>query len=105
VSRNDGEVGDGIDWKGFMKVCPMVEVDLLGSSFGFRSGDRAGRKFRAGQGGGGGSGWGEEWVKGEWQGILGMVDAKVEGDLDGEGRKKRKRGKARRKDPLAGGRD
>ena len=94
-----------------MNTAPRISVPLLGTNFGFRSGDRAGRKFRPTQGGGGGSGWGETWVKGEWSEVLGLLgEEKVESRVKGGARRgesgvpvKRKRGKSRRKDPPAFG--
>ncbi|KAL1412085.1 hypothetical protein Q8F55_003082 [Vanrija albida] len=93
-------IPEGEDVEAFVARCPQIEVDILGGSFAFRSGDRAGRKFRPAQGGGGGSGWAEEWVEGEWSTLL--------RGLEGEAQKKipsgrRKKGKSRRKDPLAHG--
>lgn len=100
----------------YIHTTPRLSIPLLGTNFGFRSGDRAGRKFRPTQGGGGGSGWGEEWVKGEWSEIFGMLERGDDRDGDdaksrkakgrsqeGEKPAKRKRGKARRKDPPAFG--
>lgn len=88
------------DVEAFVAKCPQIAVDILGSSFAFRSGDRAGRKFRPAQGGGGGSGWAEEWVEGEWstllRGLEGDAPAKIPSG-------RRKKGKSRRKDPLAHG--
>lgn len=95
----------------YLNTAPRISVPLLGTNFGFRSGDRAGRKFRPTQGGGGGSGWGETWVKGEWSEVLGLLgEEKVESRVKGGARRgesgvpvKRKRGKSRRKDPPAFG--
>lgn len=98
----------------YMINTPRISVPLLGTNFGFRSGDRAGRKFRPTQGGGGGSGWGEEWVKGEWSEVLDLLDEepkkanakskKYEGWSERNGKPvKRRRGKSRRKDPPAFG--
>jgi len=96
----------------YLDKTPRISIPLLGTNFGFRSGDRAGRKFRPTQGGGGGSGWGEEWVKGEWIEVLDMLGEKA---TNGGKRKKegwnernglpvkRRRGKSRRKDPPAFG--
>lgn len=83
-------------------------MDLLGSAFAYRSADRAGRKFRPAQGGGGGSGWGEDWVGrvGEMGKTLIEMEATVGGEqpvrekVNGG---KRKRNKSRRKDPPAWG--
>ena len=100
----------------YLSSTPRISVPLLGTNFGFRSGDRAGRKFRPTQGGGGGSGWGEEWVKGEWAEVLGQVEQDSP-EKEKEHRKsgsrtsksesgkavKRKREKSRRKDPPAFG--
>lgn len=112
----------------YLAITPRITIPLLGTAFGFRSGDRAGRKFRPAQGGGGGSGWGEEWVKGEWAGVLDLLDDGTPlsstkrkngvmadgssavatgtgagvGALSG-GLGKRKKGKARRKDPPSWG--
>ncbi|ADV24818.1 Hypothetical protein CGB_K1240W [Cryptococcus gattii WM276] len=91
-----------------LKTCPRLEMDLLGSAFAYRSADRAGRKFRPAQGGGGGSGWGEDWVgkEGEMGKMLNEMEAKVGGKelvkvkVNGG---KRKRNKSRRKDPPAWG--
>ncbi|WVF66389.1 hypothetical protein IAT40_001129 [Kwoniella sp. CBS 6097] len=109
------------DLDGFLRVCPRMEIDLLGSSFVYRSGDRAGRKFRPPQGGGGGSGWAEEWLKSDWADVFGDLSQALgeHGDRDSGKTKKtekkasrvsngaieglRKRGKSRRKDPPAGG--
>lgn len=85
------------DYAAFVNACPQIEVDILGSSFAFRSGDRSGRKFRPAQGWGG-SGWGEEWVKGEWSFLNDLGTAKAYGVS-----KARKRNKSRRKDPLVQG--
>lgn len=85
------------DYAAFVAQCPAIEVDILGSSFAFRSGDRAGRKFRPAQGWGG-SGWAEEWVQGEWSFLNGLGEAKPYTSS-----KARKRGKSRRKDPLVQG--
>lgn len=80
---------------------------MLGTSFGYRSGDRAGRKFKLAQGDGGGNGWGEEWVKSEWEGVFASMEQtpnngkKLEKGIGAGGM--RKKGKSRRKDPLAGG--
>jgi ribonuclease P protein subunit POP4 len=103
----------GSTMEDYLNTAPRINVPLLGTNFGFRSGDRAGRKFRPTQGGGGGSGWGETWVKGEWSEVLGLLDhVDVEGrETSGKGAKrgesgvpvKRKRGKSRRKDPPAFG--
>ena len=96
----------------YLNKTPRISIPLLGTNFGFRSGDRAGRKFRPTQGGGGGSGWGEEWVKGEWSEVLDLLGDKA---MQGGNRKregwnernglpiKRRRGKSRRKDPPAFG--
>lgn len=46
---------------GDTRPIPTIEIDLLGSAFCFRTGDRAGRKFKIG---GAGNGWGDEWVVG-----------------------------------------
>lgn len=105
VPRDDGEVPDPPDVAGHIASTPQIEISLLGSAFGFRSGDRAGRKLKPAQGGGGGSGWGEDWVNGEWANILHSLDDKAvlptQGDFKAE--RRRKRGKSRRKDPPAGG--
>lgn len=82
----------------FHAQCPRIEVEIMGSAFAYRSGDRAGRKFRPAQGKNG-SGWGEEWVKGEWGQVLGVLGE----DVGGQAQRKRKRNKHRRKDPLVGG--
>lgn len=95
----------------YLSTTPRVVVPLLGTNFGFRSGDRAGRKFRPTQGGGGGSGWGEEWVKGEWSDVLDLLKDEISSpgaeQQRGGGKSgkpiKRRRGKARRKDPPAFG--
>jgi ribonuclease P protein subunit POP4 len=103
----------------YINTTPRISIPLLGTNFGFRSGDRAGRKFRPTQGGGGGSGWGEEWVKGEWSEVLDLLgqsrdeDEKAKGQANGKkykgwkerngGPDKPRRGKSRRKDPPAFG--
>jgi ribonuclease P protein subunit POP4 len=101
----------------YMRTAPRISVPLIGTNFGFRSGDRAGRKFRPTQGGGGGSGWGEEWIVGEWSETLALLGEEKEERNgkkgNGEGGKrvmlesgvpvKRRRGKSRRKDPPAFG--
>lgn len=82
-------------------------MTMLGTNFGYRSADRAGRKFKLAQGDGGGNGWGEDWVKGEWDEVFSAIQGstksgrKVENGLGSGGM--RKKGKSRRKDPLAGG--
>lgn len=44
---------------------PRVEIDILGGAFRFRGSDRAGRRFKVANGGGG---WAEEWAgKLEWE--------------------------------------
>lgn len=87
------------EWEEFMAKTPRVEVEILGSAFAFRSGDRAGRKFRPVQGGGGGCGWGEAWVGSQWGELLSGL-----GEVKPYPReKRRKRNKHRRKDPLAQG--
>jgi hypothetical protein len=63
-----------------LRLSPRISLTLLGTSFGFRSGDRAGRKFRPAQGGGGGSGWGEEWVEGEWSEVFRGLEATAEAE-------------------------
>ncbi|WVQ94004.1 hypothetical protein IAU59_001082 [Kwoniella sp. CBS 9459] len=108
-----------VDVEDFLRICPRMEIDLLGSSFAYRSGDRAGRKFRPPQGGGGGSGWAEGWVKSDWVDVfddlsrlLGANEADHDGKKGKKGKKRvsngaieglRKRNKSRRKDPPAGG--
>lgn len=104
----------------YLSTTPRISVPLLGTNFGFRSGDRAGRKFRPTQGGGGGSGWGEEWVTGEWSDVLGLLEDEIptthrstskstsrggtsRSDMGSGKAVKRKRGKSRRKDPPAFG--
>lgn len=82
----------------FHRACPQIEIEIMGSAFAFRSGDRAGRKFRPAQGKNG-SGWGEDWVKGEWGQILEPLGE----DVGAQTQRRRKRGKSRRKDPLVGG--
>lgn len=82
----------------FHADCPRIEVEIMGSAFAYRSGDRAGRKFRPAQGKNG-AGWGEEWVKGEWGQILGELGV----DEGTQTLRRRKRNKSRRKDPLVGG--
>ncbi len=103
--RDDGEVLEPPDVAGHIARTPRMEVSLLGSAFGFRSGERAGRKFRPAQGGGGGSGWGEEWVDGEWAGVLlrELEKGVPKGKSGPPVRGKRKRSKSRRKDPPAAG--
>jgi ribonuclease P protein subunit POP4 len=89
------------DMAAHIAACPQIELDILGTAFAFRSGDRAGRKFRPAQGGGGGSGWCEDYVEAEWSDVLAKVH---EGeDLRMVLNKRRKRGKSRRKDPLVQG--
>jgi len=107
-----------IDVEAHLRACPRIELTMLGTNFGFRSGDRAGRRFRLAQGEGGGNGWGEEWVRAEWDDVFdsvaGVAEAsganatrrpvtprKEEKGLGGAGM--RKKGKSRRKDPFAGG--
>lgn len=90
---------DSTDMAAHVAACPQIEVDILGAAFAFRSGDRAGRKFRQAQGAGG-SGWGEEWVEAEWSDVLGKLD---EHESTPVPNRRRKRGKSRRKDPLAHG--
>ncbi|WVQ72576.1 hypothetical protein IAR50_002134 [Cryptococcus sp. DSM 104548] len=94
-----------------LATCPRIEMDLLGSAFAYRSIDRAGRKFRPAQGGGGGSGWADSWVAkvGEMGQILDEVDGwkssnRAE-EISGakQGPSKRKRNKSRRKDLPAWG--
>jgi ribonuclease P protein subunit POP4 len=104
----------------YLRKTPRISIPLIGTNFGFRSGDRAGRKFRPTQGGGGGSGWGEKYVVGEWSqtlGLLGEEDGAAGPAGTAKGKKghskrsevgngvpiKRKRGKSRRKDPPAFG--
>ena len=92
---------DGADMAAHIASCPQIEIDILGTAFAYRSGDRAGRKFRPVQGGGGGSGWGDDYVQAEWSDVLKKVH---EGeDLRVVTSKRRKRGKSRRKDPLVQG--
>jgi len=98
----------------YLNTTPRISIPLLGTNFGFRSGDRAGRKFRPTQGRGGGSGWGEEWVKGEWSEVMDLLGEGSMGE-DNKGKKyqgwkerngepiKKRRGKSRRKDPPAFG--
>lgn len=88
---------EGDEWAEFEQKCPKIEAEILGGAFAYRSEDRAGRKFKPAQGGGGGSGWGEEWVKSKWGELLGP---EAEGSAPS---KRRKRNKFRRKDPLAFG--
>ncbi|OXG13514.1 ribonuclease P protein subunit POP4 [Cryptococcus neoformans Ze90-1] len=96
------------DLTGHLDTCPRLEMDLLGSAFAYRSADRAGRKFRPAQGGGGGSGWGEGWVGGV--GGMGKMLNEMEATVGGKwsvrekvSGGKRKRNKFRRKDPPAWG--
>jgi ribonuclease P protein subunit POP4 len=89
------------DMSAHIAASPQIEIDILGSAFAYRSGDRAGRKFRPAQGGGGGSGWAADYVQGDWSGVLAQVHA--EQDLRFVPSQRRKRGKSRRKDPLAQG--
>lgn len=106
TAPEDGEPTPAVDMERFERVCPRVEVDFLGSNFGYRSGDRAGRKFRPAQGGGGGSGWGEEWVRGEWSTVLDAIGSEEPAPNSENigGKKQRKTGKSRRKDPPSFGR-
>ena len=102
--RTDGAFPEPLDVAGHIENTPHIEVSLLGSAFGFRSGDRAGRKFRPAQGEGGGSGWAGEWVDGDWARALRVLEEqepKGRASVTVKGR--RKRGKSRRKDPPAGG--
>ena len=110
-----------LDLAEHLQVCPRIHLDILGSAFAFRSAERAGRKFRPAQVKGGGSGWGEEWVKTDLADVLDRVESEAgkvhRGDIEGEspGEKngkvvrgvgaagRRKKGKARRKDPPPGG--
>jgi len=106
MERVDGEVSDPVDIGDHIERSPQIQVNLLGSAFGFRSGDRAGKKFRPAQGGGGGSGWGEEWVDGDWARTLRLLEDVTSVSTSGVGamqERKRKRGKSRRKDPPAWG--
>jgi ribonuclease P protein subunit POP4 len=118
LQSNDHEP---VDVEAHLRVSPRIELTMLGTNFGFRSGDRAGRRFRLAQGEGGGNGWGEEWVRAEWDDVFGSASTvdetaeqegtpkaasrlngrKVEKGLGGAGM--RKKGKSRRKDPFAGG--
>ena len=68
-----------------IRTCPGVQIDLLGSAFLYRSAERAGKKFKPAQGKGGGSGWGEEWVKGDWSEVLGELQ-RSQGEGTGRGR-------------------
>ncbi|ORX33552.1 hypothetical protein BD324DRAFT_654010 [Kockovaella imperatae] len=107
-----------------LAICPRIQIDILGSSFLYRSAERAGRKFRPAQGRGGGSGWGENWVKAEWSEVLQAMEQASKGARQGttetlvsnecemdvaSGEKgvgatgRKKRNKSRRKDPPAGG--
>lgn len=95
------EPGAEPDMAGFIATCPQIEIDILGTAFAYRSGDRAGRKFRPAQGGGGGSGWGDDYVQAEWSDVLKQVHDGE--DLRMVANKRRKRGKSRRKDPLVQG--
>ncbi|KAI9636002.1 uncharacterized protein MKK02DRAFT_44700 [Dioszegia hungarica] len=106
-----GERPGPVDWEKHLEVCPRIRVLLLGTAFGFRSGDRAGRKFRPAQGRGGGSGWGEQWVQGEWAGVLEGVERDIKARSGGvekgdkwQKKGKRHRNKGRTKDPPAWGR-
>jgi ribonuclease P protein subunit POP4 len=104
----------------YLRKTPRISIPLIGTNFGFRSGDRAGRKFRPTQGGGGGSGWGEEYIVGEWSQTLGLLGEEDHGvgttgftkgkssnskrsEVENGVPIKRKRGKSRRKDPPAFG--
>lgn len=108
-----------VDLERHLQSCPRIELNMLGTNFGYRSGDRAGRRFRLAQGEGGGNGWGEEWVRAEWDHVF-VTEATGDGSgtaarvrttskrrNDGEkglgGAGRRKKGKSRRKDPFAGG--
>ncbi|WVW81530.1 hypothetical protein I302_103525 [Kwoniella bestiolae CBS 10118] len=114
-----GDEGENnqIDIEGFLRVCPRLQIDLLGSNFLNRSGDRAGKKLKPGQGNGGGSGWAHEWIKEtDWEKTFSTLAAelgentsggqqtkKSAGTKGGGEKKKRKRNKSRRKDPPAFG--
>ncbi|WWC67061.1 uncharacterized protein I206_100968 [Kwoniella pini CBS 10737] len=105
------------DLEGFLKICPRLQIDLLGDNFLNKSNDRPGKKLKYGQGGGGGSGWAQTWIKEtDWE----MTFAKLSETLDeipqhdqqstsNIGKRvtqkpyKRKRNKSRRKDPPAFG--
>lgn len=125
-SEDDVEEEDGggryVDMENHLRICPRIEMDLLGSAFLFRSGDRSGRKFRPSQGNGGGSGWGEEWVATDMAQLLGSEEDKYTKANQGASHRNkanggkgnaidgmiltsenRKRDVGRRKDPMAGG--
>ena len=118
--ENEGEV----NVERHLGISPRIELSLLGTNFCYRSADRAGRKFKLAHGGGG-NGWGNDWVSGEWSGILdadkgsrlgvtrsekggSRARTKVPGPVPGTEKGlgaagMRKKGKSRRKDPFAGG--
>lgn len=99
VERADGEPADPVDMQAHLEVCPRIEVLLLGTAFGYRSGERAGRKFRPAQGADG-SGWGLEWVEGEWSRVLRPLEdvlGKTEPGTPSK-RKRRTKEKNRKKD-------
>ncbi|KAK8845369.1 hypothetical protein IAR55_006082 [Kwoniella newhampshirensis] len=126
--EEDNPYPQPVDLTAHLLVAPRMEIALLGSSFVYKSADRAGRKFRPAQGGGGGSGWGAEWLKSDWSDVFDKLDEELRpsssvplssGGSKGKKRKensqpigdkrkgsetgRRKRGKSRRKDPPAGG--
>ncbi|WVQ80469.1 hypothetical protein IAT38_002574 [Cryptococcus sp. DSM 104549] len=77
---------------------PRVEIDLLGSTFAYRSFDRAGRKFKQAQENSNGNGWAEDWVgEGtEWGAVFGKLSRELEegqsGEPEGKGKKARTEG-------------
>ncbi|WWC57871.1 uncharacterized protein I303_100406 [Kwoniella dejecticola CBS 10117] len=98
----------------FLNRCPKLQIDLLGDNFLNKSGDRPGKKLKYGQGGGGGSGWAQEWIKEtEWEKTFAKLSKALgeSSDLAMVQRRsrvtekpyKRKRNKSRRKDPPAFG--
>ncbi|KAK6904905.1 hypothetical protein I203_105724 [Kwoniella mangroviensis CBS 8507] len=109
--------GSGLDLEEFLNKCPRLQIDLLGSNFLNRSGDRAGKKVKPLQGNGGGSGWAQDWIKEtDWEKTFNLLEDELDETNNrkatpakgkkrgggGEG-KKRKRNKSRRKDPPAFG--
>lgn len=117
-----------IDMAAHIADSPSFLITLLGSNFCFRSGERAGRKFKLAQETGGGNGWGEGWVRGPWSEVLDAMEpqssrqsglGKKSHQASGEGHPidslndagaitkspsvRRKKGKSRRKDPVPGG--
>lgn len=70
-----GEAPEPVDMSAHLRRCPRIEITLLGTNFGYRSGDRAGRRFKLAQGQAG-NGWGEDWVKSNWDGVFAESSSK-----------------------------